>query len=157
MARIVMLYVVLLLALSCKSVEKTKSQTSGKREYAEVALSERVSGTVETFGDTLTGMIPLRALTKIPQVIPVRSSGIELELSITDTSISYMAVARPVARSTLSWESTADTVHVTEEIQESSSYVEKKGFQFPWWVWAVGIVAVVLAVLMKFYNPFKRF
>jgi len=157
MEKIVIFSVFILALLSCKTVEKSSSSATGSKESYTTSMSERVSETVETFGDTLYGIVPIRPVGKIPQVIRVRSSGIELELSVTDTSVTYRAVARPVARSTLSYASTADTDTVVEESKTADTKVTKKGFQLPWWIYVVGIGVLVLVVLNKFYNPFKRF
>lgn len=160
--RIFIVIALLLVLSSCKTVKRSSSQSSqSTRTETEAILTNRELK-VETlnYGDTLQGLIPIRIPRgSDPITIPVESGGIALELTLTDSTVGYRAVAKPVARSQLSYgeSKTEDRRRETEERSEQASDVEKKSRGFPWWIWVVVILAAALAVarfLLKIKLPF---
>ena len=149
---IITLVLALLIFSSCKTVKRSSSQSSqSSRTETEAILTNRELK-LETlnYGDTLRGLVPIRIPRgSAPITIPVESQGIALELTLTDSTVGYRAVAKPVARSQLSWEEnqTEDRRRETEEQSSETATVEKKSRGFPWWVWLIAIVAAALAVL----------
>lgn len=110
------------------------------------------------FGDSLTGRIPLPPLGTVPVVIPVSGKGISLELSITDTELSYNAVSRPVARSKLSYGS-QEVYGRTENqsgnsVSEESSVRKSNNLWFRIVMWASLIL--ILWVLWKTRRPIRK-
>ena len=162
MERLILTLALFLIVCACGSVKKLKTKWSYKRDLKEEVerLRESMKLEVLEYGDTLTGTIPLRALGRMPMVVPVRSKGLELELTITDSTLSYKSIARPVARSSLSWEgerqSSSQAIKTTETSEEKSK--ERKAFTPPWWL-IVGIVLAVAVLVLRLLNiisnPFK--
>ncbi|MDO9554529.1 hypothetical protein [Rhodonellum sp.] len=145
--------VVIVLASSCGSVRRLKaSKSDHQKETAKSSERKTISELKSfTFGDTLAGMVPLPFKLNRPFVIPVESAGIKLELTLTDSTISYTAVAKPVARSTLSYrEDVKETeTHKERVTEETTSEVIKKRALIPWWFWI--LIALILAgwILLK--------
>ncbi|AEL23849.1 hypothetical protein [Cyclobacterium marinum] len=162
MERLILTLALFLIVCSCGSVKKLKTKWSYKRDLKEEVehLRESMKLEVLEYGDTLTGTIPLRALGRMPMVVPVRSKGLELELTITDSTVSYKSIARPVARSSLSWEGEEQNSYKSLEEDDTGkeAVVERKAFSPPWWLIVVGVLVVaviVLRLLNIISNPFK--
>lgn len=142
----------LLVLSSCKTVKRSSSQSSQSSRTETEAILVNRELKLETFnyGDTLQGLIPIRIPRgSAPITIPFESQGIALELTLTDSTVGYRAVAKPVARSQLSYgeSKTEDRSVKTEEQTSEAESVEKKSWGFPWWVWLIAIIAAALAVL----------
>jgi len=149
---IITLVLALLILSSCKTVKRSSSQSSksSRTETEAILVNREMKLETKHYGDTLKGLIPLRIPRgSVPITIPFESQGIALELTLTDSTVGYRAVAKPVARSQLSYgESKTEDRSVTVEEQSSeTAEVEKKSRGFPWWVWLIAIVAAALAVL----------
>lgn len=164
-ARRVLIVGVALIGLSsCGSTKRvTSSQVEVVEEKQEKTFEkETVFQVIDYYGDTMSGTIPLRPLSQIPQVIPVRSTGIDLELTLTDTGLTYKAVARPVARSSLTKETEKATESDYKKTEETSEKVteKRKAFSLPWWIYGIVITAMIIAILRVLNitkNPFKWF
>lgn len=148
---ILMLFLLLVLS-SCRTVRKStaESSRSSRIETEAIQVGRELKLERFEFGDTLTGLIPIRIPRGSPPVtIPVESGGIVLELTLTDSTVGYRAVARPVARSQLSYgeNKTEDRRRETEDRSETTEEVERKSRGFPWWVWLIAVIAAALAVL----------
>lgn len=151
-----------LLISSCKSTrqvyEEQKLESSRKEETSIVG---NVSRSLETeyLGDSLIGRMPLPYTVPRAAQYQIESGGITLDLTLSDSSLSYRAVAKPVARSTLIQE---DSTSQTSKLNEDGLLVEKKSetkkkVGLPWWIWPILIVVLLLTVLgflRKFKIPF---
>lgn len=142
----------ILLVSSCKSTrqvyEEMRMESSRKEESA---IMGNVSRQLETeyLGDSLIGRMPLPYTVPRPTQYQVEAGGITLDVTIQDSTLTYRAVAKPVARSTLVQE---DSTSKTSKLNEDGLLVEtrketKKKVGFPWWIWPILIVVLILLVL----------
>lgn len=151
-----------LLVGSCKSTrhvyEEQKMESSRKEESSIVGNVSRQLNT-EYLGDSLTGRMPLPYTVPRSAQYQVKAGGITLDLTIQDSTLTYRAVAKPVARSTLIQE---DSTSQTTKLNEDGLLVEKKSetkkkVGLPWWIWPILLVVLLLTVLgllRKFKIPF---
>lgn len=102
--------------------------------------------TTEWFDDQLQGTLPLPKLGKLPTVISISSQGIDLDLSLTDSSLTYKAVSKPVARSSLQSNTVLNQEKESEESDSSqeSKEVERTSWKLPWWVYVIIIIGVLI-------------
>ena len=157
MRLIIILITAIYLLCACGTVQKAKSRVSfsEEREAAIEINRQKMFLQTEHYGDTLIGTIPYKTLGRLPIVIPVRSKGIDLELTITDTDISYRSIARPVARSSLRYGSQKTTASQSNKARGDAEASEvKKKRALPWWVWPVGFLLLVVVLYLRFnFNP----
>lgn len=155
---------VMLLAVSCRTVKKSRTSEKefDRKEARAVKVETERKAETLFFGDTLRGFIPRLDLSNGPVMIPISSTGISQELTFTDSGVHIQTVARPVARSQLSYsERSTDTAQVSTSYREvENTSKEVTGWGVPWWVYLVGAIMLILAVLRlfnKISNPFKWF
>lgn len=154
---------------ACKSTNQTSSKQVERESIIDSSLliSTDEVLTTDYFDDEISGFVPfdftrLKDLDSL--VIPVKSRGVELEMVVKPSGISYHTKVKPVARSKLqkteSRESETKT-KVKEASQEKEKVKEKpSGFRFPWWMWVALIIAaiiLVLRLLKVIQNPLKLF
>ncbi|MCH7400123.1 hypothetical protein MM236_19160 [Belliella sp. DSM 107340] len=138
----------ILLLVSCRSVKKFSSdQTSTEAERMDELYSQFSRNLeIEEFGDTLKGRVPFPIDITKPTVITGESQGISLELTISDQGIGYKAIAKPVARSKLSYSDTIGQISSIKE-QSSSSTVREKEVKkrLPLWLYPVVVIVMFVA------------
>lgn len=148
-----LMIIMLLLVVSCRTVKKSSSEQSEiSREELKAVFIERETKAEKLFyGDTLRGFIPNLDLSKGPVMIPISSTGIDQELTFTDSGVHVKTVARPVARSQLSKREliTDTTIKQEREIQSESSEKEIKSTGMPWWIWVLALAILAGYILYK--------
>jgi hypothetical protein len=152
---------ILLISFSCKTTKQSSTLTSeeSRRTEERVTLSQ-VSRRLETeyLGDSLIGRMPLPYTVPRAVSFQVESGGINFDISLQDSTLDFKAVAKPVARSKLSWGDSTYQEEKLEDIQsattEETSTKKKTGF--PWWLWPLLAVVAALAILIKI-NRIKIF
>jgi hypothetical protein len=142
--------VAVILLTSCKSVKRSSFMADKKTETTEAILTNS-SRKIEEFiyGDTLRGRMPLPVLSRIPVIIPIESKGISLELSIDDQEITYKAVAKPVARSTLYEDNREEITTKTETAEVVKETRKVKRLFIPWWIILIAVIVIAVGVLRK--------
>jgi len=146
------LAVILLIVGACKSSKQASSQqTEELSRYEEQAIQAGISRRLETdyLGDTLRGRMPLPYTVPRSASYQIQADGITLDLTLSDSTISYTAIAKPVARSTLIQEDSSSVSSRSSEdylLRENESKTKKKT-GLPWWIWPVLIVVLILIVL----------
>lgn len=155
----------LLIGASCRSKSTAllkRDSVSYQQQSSESSTRDRALST-EHFGDTLWGRVPLPFLSpQVPgvntTVIPVKSAGIDLTLTIDSTGITYEVIAKPVSKTTITetetkTESKSKSEAVVSEKQKSKEV--KQGI--PWWLILIGILLVLILVawriLKNHFNP----
>jgi hypothetical protein len=155
------LAVILLICIGCKTTKQTSRQL--KEEYSrkqETSIQATMSRKLETeyLGDSLKGRMPLPFTVPRSVSYQLESGGITLDITLSDSTITYQSVAKPVARSRLSQADTTFSLDKVKEdlarIEEESTYKKKLGI--PWWIWPILILMIFLAVLNKL-NRIKLF
>lgn len=153
--------VILMICFSCKSSKQASSlKKEESKRIEEKAIKVTASRRLETeyLGDSLTGRMPLPYTVPYRTSFKVESSGINLELTLQDSTIEYRAVAKPVARSSLSREDSSYQQLKLEEFQQVTQTEEstKKKTGFPWWIWPILAIGTVIGILIKI-NRIKIF
>lgn len=153
--------VILLFGMACKSSKHTSTSHAEELHRSEEQLIQAgASRRLDTdyLGDTLLGRVPLPYTVPRSANYQIKAGGINLDVTLQDSTLIYKAVAKPVARSTLIQE---DTTFQRRKLDESSAVLiqeekTKKKTGFPWWIWPILILVIVLAILFKI-NRIKLF
>jgi len=153
----------------CKSTKQTSSKQIERESVIDSALRINTNEVLTTdyFDDEISGFVPMD-FTRLQDldsvVIPVKSKGVEMEMVVKPSGISYHTKVKPVARSKLQKQeerTQTSQTKVKEEIKEKEKVKTKpSGFRFPWWMWVALIIAaiiLVLRLLKVIQNPLKLF
>ena len=157
--------ILLLMGASCRSKQKSllkKEMVTYQQQTSESHTLDRALS-VEHFGDTLWGRVPLPFSSPVapgatPLIIPVSSSGINLELTVDSEGITYRAIAKPMAKMTVQETETQTSKSGTSEavVKEVIKNKEVKQ-EVPWWLILIGILLVLILVawriLKNHFNP----
>ena len=153
-----------LLLGACKTVKSTSSQQSKVVTDTDSLTKELMTSlhTIEYFNDEISGFIPIR-INEIPDydslIIPVRSKGIDMELIVKRTGITYNTKVKPVARSSLQKQvakETSSQSNVSAVVKEQSKEVVKPAsFRLPWWLWLI-LILVALFSIARLLNIIKN-
>jgi len=146
--------VILLISFSCKSSKQTTSELKEETKRTEqTAITAHLSGRtdIEHIGDSLIGRMPLPYTVPRSVRFQVESGGINLDITLQDSTLTYQAVAKPVARSTLIQ---ADSTYTERKLEETYALtVQKESTQkkigFSWWIWPALMLVIALVVLIK--------
>lgn len=153
----------------CKTTKQTSTMQVERSQIVDSSFlinTEEVL-TIDYFDDELTGLVPFdieQLQTRDSLVIPVKSKGIDLEMVVKKTGISYNTKVKPVARSKLQKQENSQIEYenkMKERRKEEEKVIEKpSGFRFPWWMWILLIIAAIITVLRLLkviQNPLKLF
>lgn len=149
--------VVALLLSGCsltKSLKSFSEWRSQRHEQSAVMAQVTRTLTTEYLGDSIAGRVPLPYTVPRPTSFQVEAGGISLDVTISDSTVTYQSIARPVARSTLnyadsSYQNREQSALVNEIRQEEE---KKKRTGFPWWMWLLIIVVMLGAAVMKYFK-----
>jgi hypothetical protein len=158
--------ILLLVGVSCRSKQKSllsKEMTAYHQHTSETQTQNRALS-VEQFGDTLRGRVPLPYPSPnmpgiMPFRIPVQSSGISLEFTLDSTGISYQAIAKPVAKVQIQ-ESASQTQEVSQSEAVLKEEIKQKEVKqgIPWWLILLGVLLVVAILAWRVFKiNFKPF
>lgn len=136
--------VMLLLSLgACKIVKRSDSRTAIERNQEAWITSSRLNYEIEWFGDGLKGKIPMPILSATPVTIPIESDGISLELTLTDSHLSYQASSKAVGRERITSDLLDQQSNHWESEQNSNQEVHRRS-SLPWWMYLViGTVLII--------------
>jgi len=153
--RIILIFCLLMTVISCKTVKQSSSEKVEARvESREVREENRETKTERiTYGDTLKATVPIRTPSRIPQIIRSESKGLDLVIILTDSTVKYRAIAKPVEKETVA-ETTAIKTKSNQEItavSESEESEQVTKMAIPWWVILI-IVLVFAGFVIRVFN-----
>jgi N-acetylmuramoyl-L-alanine amidase len=133
-----------LLMLSCGSKKKVVERTEEKVNEITRITKEEVLNNSETvfFNDTLIGSLPIPEIkTERKIVIPIESSGLKVDLKLTNGKLDYKVIAKPVSKTSTSDKTLKEqsTKNITSEKQASKRDKEVTRFNWFWWLLLVTI------------------
>lgn len=156
----------LLMVGACGSKKKglMKTETIYYQQQASETSTRHRAVSVEQYGDTLRGSIPLPFQfpstpgVSFPYILPVSSQGLDLEITLDSAGVSYRAIAKPTAKVNIreSESKTQESSSIQAVVKEEQKTKEvKQGI--PWWLILIGILLVLILVawrlLKNHFNP----
>lgn len=159
---------ILLVGMACVSKKKglIKSETTLYLQQSSDSTTRTRAVNVEQFGDTLRGNVPLPFLqtsqpgVRFPYTIPVSSSGIDLQITLDNGSLSYQAVAKPQTKVSIQeTESQHSATSETSAILFEEVKTKEVTGKIPWWMILIGILIALLTAglwIVKKYFQLSR-
>lgn len=137
--KISLLVLLCYLLIGCGST-KTRRNAATKtttKEVTETAIKELLNTKTEYFGDTIKGVVTLPVITaETPVNYKFESAGIALDIQLTDKTMKYQAIAKPIAKTTIHGvkEISIKKVADVKAVSEETAVTVKKPFRFPWYI-----------------------
>lgn len=156
--RMILTLCLLITVISCKTVKQSSSEKVEARVESREAREENRETKSEriTYGDTLKATVPIRSLSRIPQIIRSESKGLDLVIILTDSTVKYRAIAKPVEKENVA-ETTAIKTKSNQEIKvfsESEQSKKLSSLGLSWWVYLI-IILIIAALLLKVFTSFN--
>lgn len=146
---------VLTVSSGCRVLKKKeRSERSESQSELKLDLSTKKQ-TLEVlhFGDTLRGISPVIRDGR-PQRIQSESAGVKLDITLTDSTISYQVTAKPVAKESFKIDIEDVQAHIEASEEKTSETAEKevKSSGIPWWLYLIGALLIVGWLAWKYHD-----